>query len=100
MPFTAEQEAEFKRVFAIRRRRQMILAVPFFFVFLAMIFFRGSERGEMFGLPATVIGPGFLVIVVGALIFSIRNWRCPACDKYLGRGMNPKFCVRCGVALV
>jgi Na+/citrate or Na+/malate symporter len=98
MPFTAEQEAEFKRVFAIRRRRQVILAVPFFFVFLAMIFLR--ERGEMFGLPATVIGPVFLVVVIGALIFSVRNWRCPACDKYLGRGMNPKFCVRCGVGLV
>jgi hypothetical protein len=33
------------------------------------------------------------------LIFSFRNWRCPACDKYLGKAIGPRFYAKCGVAL-
>jgi rubrerythrin len=46
-----------------------------------------------------VIGPVIVALVVGALVFSLKNWRCPACDKYLGKGISPSFCPKCGVAL-
>ena len=31
--------------------------------------------------------------------FSFRNWRCPACNGYLGRSMSMNFCPKCGVEL-
>ena len=40
-----------------------------------------------------------VVLVAGALIFSFRNWRCPACNRYLGKQYSPKFCSKCGVVL-
>ena len=44
------------------------------------------------------LGPISLVaIVVGWVIFNGRNWRCPACDNYLGRAFNPKHCRTCGI---
>jgi rRNA maturation endonuclease Nob1 len=33
------------------------------------------------------------------LIFSLFNWRCPSCNKYLGKAINAKFCAKCGVQL-
>jgi predicted RNA-binding Zn-ribbon protein involved in translation (DUF1610 family) len=33
------------------------------------------------------------------LVFSLRNWRCPACNKYLGKGTLPHYCPNCGVEL-
>lgn len=99
MPYTGEQEAEFKRQFAVRRRRQFILAVPVFAAFILVVFVRHSDQQELLGLPAATWGVAFMVLVAGALMFSLRNWRCPACDRYLGRQRNPKFCPKCGVAL-
>ena len=99
MPYTGEQEAEFKRQFAVRRRRQVALAVPMFAAILVMMFVRRSDQQELFGVPASTWGVAFLILVAGAIMFSLRNWRCPACDRYLGRQRSPKFCPKCGVAL-
>jgi hypothetical protein len=47
----------------------------------------------------TAIAPLSFVLVAGALIFSLRNWRCPACNRYLGRTFNPRYCQGCGFEL-
>lgn len=99
MPYTSEQEAEFKTQFAARRKRQIILAVPLIAAVIAMAFVSESGPQELFGISSAVWGVMFLVLVAGALIFSFRNWRCPACDRYLGKQMSPKFCSKCGVVL-
>lgn len=99
MPYTREQEAEFKQLFAQRRKRQIILAIPLVAAIVGLAIFQGSEREDLLGIPPAIWTPAFLVLVLGALIFSFRNWRCPACDRYLGRQMNPTFCSKCGVAL-
>lgn len=39
-------------------------------------------------------------VVLGILIFTWTNWKCPSCNKYLGKGGNPKCCPNCGVQLV
>jgi hypothetical protein len=31
------------------------------------------------------------------VIFSLRNWRCPCCNRWLGNQLNPQSCVGCGV---
>ena len=91
MPYTAEEELEFKREFAVRRRRQRLLVIPFVLIVIAITVARNR-----YGFTA----PGALfATAIVALLFSVRNWRCPACKRYLGRGMNPRFCARCGVAL-
>lgn len=41
-----------------------------------------------------------LIIVIGVVIFSRFNWRCPKCNKYLGKGSNPKHCSNCGQTLL
>ena len=97
MQYTQEQQEEFKRQFSTRRRRQIFLAVPI--VVLAVCVRIFSEQIQKTGIPDAVWITVFLVLVLGAILFSFRNWRCPACDRYLGRSIGPSFCPKCGVAL-
>jgi len=100
MEYTEEQKAAFRQQFAIRRKRQIILAVPLVALIVAFAVLTDEKSGStVLGLPIAVVGPAFLVLVLGAIVFSVRNWRCPACDRYLGKGMSPRFCPKCGVSL-
>ncbi len=97
MEYTDQQKEQFKHEFAVRRKRQIILAIPVVaFVILAVL---SDKVGvNVFGISRQTIGVSFFIFVVCALIFSFRNWRCPACDRYLGKGM-PRYCPKCGVEL-
>ena len=100
MQYTEEQKASFKQVFAARRRRQIILAVPLVAIILGFALLADDRKGGMvLGIPVAVAGPPLLVLVGAAVVFSFWNWRCPACEKYLGKGLGPRFCPKCGVAL-
>lgn len=84
---------EFKQ----KRKRQIILVLIAVPVALIYAFF---DRTLMpWGIPQQLI-QGFMVLVILSLaIFSFINWRCPSCKKFLGKGINPKFCSGCGVKL-
>jgi hypothetical protein len=100
MEYTEQQKETFKQQFAERRKRQILLAVPLVAIFLAFLFLTDEKnRVALPGVPPAVVGPAIVLAVVGALVFSFRNWRCPACDKYLGKGISPRYCPKCGVAL-
>ena len=99
MPYTAEQEREIKETFAARRRRQLMVSIPAVVFVLGIVLAGGRDNRDILGIPANVYGPAMLVLVVGVLIFSFRNWRCPACGGYLGRAISPRFCSKCGVTL-
>jgi hypothetical protein len=100
MEYTEAQKVAFKHEFAARRKRQIMLAVPVVALVIIVAMFADERNGRVvLGIPAGFVGPAFLTIMVAAVAFSFRNWRCPACDKYLGKGMSPRFCPKCGVAL-
>jgi hypothetical protein len=99
MEHTEQQEAEFRQQFSIRRKRQIILAIPLVALMVGFAVLTDEGSGTIAGLPPSVAGPGLIVLVAGAVVFSLKNWRCPACDRYLGKGMSPRFCPKCGVAL-
>src|SRR5688572_23865545 len=99
MQYRPEQLAAFKESFAARRRRQLIIAIP---VIAAMVFVAiasESSRSSLAGIPVRILTTVGLLFVIGALGFSFYNWRCPACNRYLGKTVNPKFCSKCGTTL-
>ena len=97
--YTAEQKAEFKRMFSSRRRRQIIVAIPVIVILASLAVIGESKYPDQGGFSLATVLPTLIMLVAAVLIFTFRNWRCPACDKYLGKAMNPKFCHKCGVAL-
>ncbi|MFB3921165.1 MAG: hypothetical protein ACE145_05550 [Terriglobia bacterium] len=86
---------EFKK----RRNRQLLVSVPFLGIFVGALWLRDHPGG----LPMNFGTTAFLVVFFGAiaalLAFSLWNWRCPACNRYLGKGFGPSFCPKCGVRL-
>ncbi len=85
--------------FKIRRARQFIVAIPIVLVLLGIYWFAGHPQASIIGLPSHVVVLIGFAMITGAIIFSFTNWRCPSCNKYLGREINPKFCSKCGTRL-
>jgi len=83
--------AEFKK----KRIRQMVAVVPAILAFLALISAERNPDG-LFGLTPNMVLAVSLAMIISVLIFSFINWRCPSCNKYLGKAFNPKFCSKCG----
>jgi rRNA maturation endonuclease Nob1 len=90
---------QIKEEFAKRKKRQYILSAPIIlFLVAAMLVSKHSEI-KMFGLSnGIIVGLAFALVLV-FVIYTIRNWRCPACEKYLGRSISIDFCPKCGVKL-
>jgi len=99
LEYTEAQKVQFKQLYATRRRNQLMVSIPLVAVIIGVVVTEDRAGGTILGLPRDVVGPIFLAIVAGALFYSFRNWRCPACNKYLGRGFNPRHCQNCGVEL-
>jgi hypothetical protein len=98
LEYTDQQRAAFKDAYAKRLRKQLLMIVLLLAVMAPLPFIEGSAI--FFGLSGAVLGPISLVaIVIGWVILNGRNWRCPACDNYLGRAFNPKNCHRCSIEL-
>jgi len=94
-----EPEPDVVAAFKRRRRRQLALLVPVLLAFVCIVALAQIEGDTIFGLPTVLIFAICLVVIVVGVIFSFFNWRCPACNSYLGRSLSPKFCWNCGVPL-
>ena len=90
MEHTESQKAEFMATYASRRTRQIVVSVALIALLVPVAI--SSERVK--GLTGLLF-----VLVLMAVAFSLKNWRCPACNAYLGRCFNPRFCQKCGVQL-
>lgn len=97
--YTDHQKAEFKAEFAVKRRRQWLGVLVALVAVVGVAILGNRPQRNLLGLPASAWQTLAIVAVLGVVVFSLINWRCPACGRYLGRTFNPAFCARCGIAL-
>lgn len=90
---------DIKSDFKKRRTRQLLLLIPLVPIIFLMVFISKSNPSDIAGISAETITYAGLGIVICAVIFSLVNWRCPACGKYIGKSLSPKFCEGCGAEL-
>lgn len=93
MDFIDQQKQDIKAGFALRRRRQFLVAGVVILAGAAFVF------GDELGFPGALAESSFFGVAICAVVFSLFNWRCPACSKYLGKSISHSFCPRCGIAL-
>lgn len=98
LEYTEEQLASFRQQFETSRKRQIIMVVPLLVFFVMVGLLTDDKTGRLLGMPRSVSLPFFFLVLGSAILFSLRNWRCPACKHYLGSGRH-RFCSNCGVAL-
>lgn len=85
---------EFKR----RQKLQLVVSLPAVVVVFAVLIM--SDRGgSIAGVSCKSLAIPAFAVLIGVLIFSLQNWRCPACNGYLGKGFAPRFCSKCGAPL-
>jgi hypothetical protein len=98
LTYTDSQVCEFQHQFAQRRKRQLFATIPVVGAVLLVIA-ADRLRTPVLGISPSVMAPFAFAVVVGMVVFTLVNWRCPACNSYLGKRLNPSFCSSCGVQL-
>ncbi len=99
MEYTEGQKSDFRKSFAARRRRQLMLSPPLFLLMFGVIFLENRGQHALLGIEEGSLVTFLFLAIAGAIAFSLWNWRCPACRGTLGKQLSPKFCSRCGVEL-
>jgi integral membrane sensor domain MASE1 len=98
MDYTDHQKQEFRDDFAARRKRQLLATLPILLVVVALAM-ADQTSGQLLGFGVAFWGPVAFVCILGFIVFTLKNWRCPACARYLGKGIFPRCCPKCGVQL-
>lgn len=99
MDYTEGQKSDIRKSFAARRRRQLVLSAPMFLLIAGLVLMERRGQAALFGIEADNLILFLFLAIAGAIACSLWNWRCPACNGYLGKQISPKFCGRCGVEL-
>jgi hypothetical protein len=94
-----ERDQEVIDSFRKRRGKQLIASVPLILAIIPLIMMDDSAEQALFGIPTIILLPVCIAVVIAGLIFSVFNWRCPACSGYLGKAFSPRFCTKCGAQL-
>ena len=90
---------ELQQDYERRRSIQLIITGPLVVSVIALVWARQHPDSSVIGIPAYRIVLSAFAVIVSGMVFSVRNWRCPACDRYLGKAWNPRHCANCGVQL-
>ena len=84
--------------FRVRQSRQFFAMsiTVLFMVFFVLLYKRPDLFGEMSKQSIFAAQVVFIAAFIG---FSAVNWRCPACNKYLGPDINRRICRKCRTRL-
>jgi hypothetical protein len=99
MAYNDPYHRDIRKQYETRRLRQLIVIVPVIPMILAFATANEETKAVLGFIPIHIYTPILFVVLVAALVFSVVNWRCPACNTYLGKRADPKFCDKCGVRL-
>lgn len=98
LPMLKKDDKDIVRIFELRRGRQLaaICAALFLVLFLALLYQRPTAAGVF---SKKTIYAAQVIVIAAFIGFSCLNWRCPACNKYLGGDIYRRCCRKCGVRL-
>jgi hypothetical protein len=86
---------------SFKKKKRFNYIITIFVFAVAFFAFWYANNREYFSNDDTRIYIVYAICAatLGGLAVSIINWRCPSCNKYLGRSMGPKVCRKCGAKL-
>jgi hypothetical protein len=93
-----KDDTQIRKDFGIRQGRQFLaISVALLLVVLLTLV---HKRQDLFGELSKNAILGLQLLVIAAFIgFSFTNWRCPACEKYMGQDISRRICRKCGTRL-
>jgi hypothetical protein len=93
-----KENNQIMRDFRLRLNRQhLAMALTMFLLlFLVLVYKRSDIFGEF---SKNSIVASQIILIAVFIGFSVINWRCPSCNKYLGSDINKRICKKCGIRL-
>ena len=91
-----ERKERILELYRKRRKIQISILVAMVVIIVFLIIMSSNPDLTIGELTQDNMGIIALFLVIGGFIFSFMNWRCPVCNKYLGRGIWQKKCGNCG----
>ena len=81
------------------RNRQLRSLVLILLMLLSAYVFDHCGYGELDWSTKNYVYLAAALLILGSLIGSLSQWRCPGCKKNLWRWFNPSHCPGCGLKL-
>jgi len=100
MEYTDKQKLDFKRQFAIIRRRQAAITVlPLFIILLCGAAIHNGLVLDK--IPVSILALIIFFVSIGGVVLFFVNFRCPACKKFMmvGKATDKGLCPNCGIEL-
>lgn len=86
------------KAFQVRQNRQYLALAVTLLLLVFLVFLH--KRSDIFGeISRQIIFGAQLAVIVSFIVFSALNWRCPACNRYLGTDIYRHVCKKCGTRL-
>lgn len=84
--------------FRVKKNRQYLaIAITLLLLVLCILVYK---RSDIFGqVSKNTIFSAQIIIIALFIVFSIINWRCPHCNRYLGHDIGRRRCNKCGKKL-
>lgn len=82
-------------------KRKQLISI-FVLVFSMIALYQLTGNSSLNTLPRGIFLALFIILFITwivSIVFSLKNWRCPACKEQLAKKFNHKSCPRCGVRL-
>ena len=98
---TESQQNKIQSSFA-RKKKTRVTLMAIFIILTVFLAFPAILVGIFMDNQPLLLGLGLVYLVSNAAlgIQFLVAWRCPACNKQLGRDINILFCQYCGQKLV
>ena len=82
--------------FSRRKKRQLIVTILVVPVAIFLVALKHSLTDPDMASWGPKVGFG---VIIALVLFSFKNWRCPSCNRYLGKSGIPKYCPKCAAQL-
>ena len=96
MELSKHSNNDLMKAFSAMKRRQISLLWVGFPFIIVLCWFKSFPE-QLNNLVTGVMAIFAITYLTVATIFSLRNWRCPRCNKWLGRDLSPPSCKGCGL---
>lgn len=85
-PIFPEGEVDrLRMMLSLRRSRQFLVGIPIVLVMLPLVTLQDEGTLLVMGIPHAVWRIALVALMIALLAFTFWNYRCPACDAFLGR---------------
>jgi uncharacterized membrane protein YkvI len=91
------KEMEEKHIQKEFARKKMIQYIAYGLAMVVIVLVAVGKSGQ--AVSSSLYAWVLVGIAIAAILFSLYNWRCPSCKKYLGRRMGIKVCPECKAKL-